>query len=308
MPVSSNASPPDDANRSLRIEGECAPKGWASATEQLRELALILLVLRQHRLQIARHDLEQRHRRIALRRRHIGKDWEIALRHRLLLRLLGKLPGHEGLRSFHIAAGLEHGDWLCDGGHAFLRKDELDWRAFVLGVEGHVFDDDAVGLFAARDRFDHSAIALAGNGAVLRQRFEIAPAELRLLHHRADMDDGGPGIEWMRENGLGGGLRDRQILPRLWRARHQLGIDDDPRGDQLGAEKRLSGSTSAGGTLSAGASGKANSRPSFLSCVIATASAISTTSACGRPAASSACSLFITSVVPERNNSILTAG
>jgi hypothetical protein len=33
---------------------------------------------------------------------------------------------------------------------------------------------------------------------------------------------------------------------------------------------------------------------------MATASAISTTSACGRPAANSACRRFITSVVPER--------
>ena len=105
-----------------------------------------------------------------------------------MLRLLRQLPVNEGLGGLDIAAGLEHRDRLRDGGDALLREHEVDRRALRLGVERHVFDDDAVGLLAARHRLDHGAIALAGDRAVPGQRLEVAPAEFPLLHHRADMD------------------------------------------------------------------------------------------------------------------------
>src|SRR5882724_4250727 len=95
MTVMRAASPPDDL--SPKVEGERAPAGWASATEQLHESSLVVLVARQHILEVAGHDLERRHRRVAFGRRHVGEDREIALLDRLALRLLGQLPGDERL-------------------------------------------------------------------------------------------------------------------------------------------------------------------------------------------------------------------
>src|SRR5207302_4977163 len=111
-----------ESHTDRRSRGAPLPAEQASATEELRESPLVLLVLRQHRLQVARHDFQRRHRRIALRRRDIGEDREIALGDRLALRLLGELPVDEGLGGLDIAAALEHGDRLGDRGYAILRK------------------------------------------------------------------------------------------------------------------------------------------------------------------------------------------
>src|SRR5258708_39199851 len=77
---------------------------WASATEQLREAPLVLLVLREHGLEVGSHDAERRHRRIAGRRRDFVADREIALARRLELRPLGELPGREGFRRLDAPA------------------------------------------------------------------------------------------------------------------------------------------------------------------------------------------------------------
>src|SRR5262245_45256775 len=175
MAATRKVSPLDD--RSRNVEWERAPAKWASATEQLHELSLVVLVLREHGAEVARHDLQRCHRRVAIRRRQIGKYREIALGDRLALRLVRELPGDECLRRLGVAGGLEDGDRLADGGYALLREDEVNRRALRLGVERHVFDDDSVGLLAARHRFDDGTVALAGNRAIAGERLEIAPAE-----------------------------------------------------------------------------------------------------------------------------------
>ena len=146
---------------------------------------------------------------------------------RLDLRLERQLPVNEGLCGVGIAAGLENGDRLGDGGDPLLRKDEIDRRSLRLGIVSHVFDDDPVRFLAARNRLNHGAVAPCRNGAALGQRFEIAPAEFRLLYHRADMDDGSAGIERMRQDGLAGGRGGKKIVPRTWRCLDQVGVDDD---------------------------------------------------------------------------------
>src|SRR5258705_13108968 len=98
----------------------------ASATEQLRESPLVLLVLGEHGFEVGPHDPERLHRRIAGRGRDFVEDGEIALACRLALRLLGELPGHEGFRRLDIAAALEDRDRLRDGGDALLREHEVD--------------------------------------------------------------------------------------------------------------------------------------------------------------------------------------
>src|SRR5215467_2382826 len=235
MAATRKVSPPDEAHRRLELAGASA--GWASTTEELHESTLVVLVGREHGREIAGHDLERRHRWVALRRRHVREDREIALLDRLALRLLRQLPGHEGFGGLDIAAGLEDGDRLADRRHAFLRKDEVDRRSLRLGVERHVLDDDAVGLFAARHRLDDRTVAPAGYGAVAGESLEIAPTKRVLLHHRADMDDGGAGIERMREDGLAGGRRRQKLIPRAGCAFDQARVDDDSGGDQLGSEK-----------------------------------------------------------------------
>src|SRR5262245_52133950 len=179
-------SPLDD--RSRNVEWERAPAKWASATEQLHELSLVVLVLREHGAEVARHDLQRCHRRVAVRRRHVGEYREIALGDRLALRLVRKLPGDECLRRLGVAGRLEDSDRLADGGYALLREDEVNRGALRPGIERHVFNDDPVALLATRHRFNDGAVALAGNRAISGERLEIAPAELRLLHHGPDMD------------------------------------------------------------------------------------------------------------------------
>lgn len=71
--------------------------------------------------------------------------------------------------------------------------------------------------------------------------------------------------------------------------------------------KVLSLSISAAGTPAIGMS-SASRRPSFFSCVMATASAIIITSAGDLPAANSADSLAMISVVPDRNTSTVISG
>src|SRR5262249_346809 len=203
MAATRESSLPDVAHVLLEVAG--APDGWASTTEELHESTLVVLVGREHGREIARHDLQRRHRRIAVRRRHLREDREIALLDRLALRLLRQLPRHEGLSRLGIAAGLEDGNRLADRRHAFLWKNEVDRLSLCLGIDRHVFDDDAIGLSPARHRLDDGTVAPAGDGAVAGKRLEITPAELVLLHHRANMDDGGAGIERMREDGLAGG-------------------------------------------------------------------------------------------------------
>ena len=73
-------------------------------------------------------------------------------------------------------------------------------------------------------------------------------------------------------------------------------------------KKVMSGSTTVAGRSPTGASSWAWSRPSFFSWVIATASAISATSAGVPPAANSAWSFDMSSVVPVRNTSTSISG
>src|SRR4030095_6768490 len=70
----------------------------------------------------------------------------------------------------------------------------------------------------------------------------------------------------------------------------------------------LSASNAPGSNPATFASGYGSSRPSFFSASMLAASAISNTSAFGWPAANSAASLPITSVVPERNTSTSMPG
>src|SRR5262245_23637205 len=64
--------------------------------EQVGEPLLVVLVPGQDVGEVAADDPERRYRGIAFRRRDAVEDREVALAHRLVLRLFGELPVDEG--------------------------------------------------------------------------------------------------------------------------------------------------------------------------------------------------------------------
>src|SRR5205807_9259571 len=94
------------------------------------------------------HAVDRRTRWEPRRRAGASLGRYVAHRHRELLSFVGEDEIDERASGGGILRRLENGHGLGDGRIAFGGKDEIDGRAFRLGVESHEIDQDAVRFLA----------------------------------------------------------------------------------------------------------------------------------------------------------------